>query len=146
MSPAFEIPDDQREPLVGFRLSWFRLGHGARSALGRSMTVECTVWAMLVVPGREQRHLFADRGEAKRDGDPACPLALERSEETFDHGDASHLANRSESLSDASLSTPTSKRLRRELLPAIGDEVLWRNILDLRGLICKHYLNHRFII
>ena len=63
MSPAFEIPNDQREPLVGFRRSWFRLGQGARSALGRSTAVERTVWPMLVVADREQRHLFADRGD-----------------------------------------------------------------------------------
>ncbi len=107
MSPAFEIPDDQHEPLVGFRLSWFRLGHGARGALGRNTAVERTVWPMLVVPSREQRHLFADRGDAKRDGDRACPFALERSEEPFDHGDASLLTNCSES-SDGHLAFGTN--------------------------------------
>ena len=57
MSPAFEIPNDQREPLVGFRRNWFRLGRSPCSAFGRSTAVECAVRPMPVVPGREQLSL-----------------------------------------------------------------------------------------
>jgi len=116
-----------RRPSSSRLKSWLATSRPSSEVdLVRRRAIESVVRSVLVVPVGEEHQLPAKSVTLVGDQQSPRTLALQRTNETFDHGDAAILADGSEALPDAPAGAPPPEALVGELPPVIADEVLRR--------------------
>ena len=101
--------------------------------VGRA-TVENLVGTMPVVPDHEEKQLTPEVITPIRDHQLSSALALDRSDQPFDHGDAAVLAHGPESLTDAAATAPFPKASVGKLDALVRDEMPWLGCGSSQGM------------